>query len=143
MCLGLPQWRATRTQIEEPARHRKSGEQQSRLPQPRLTSTLAADSRVATALLVRFAHAWPGFAVILRGWATAQHSDTQHDLHACISIVPNRTASPVRFCPAQPCPAQPSPERAEERTDKGGNKICTTESRPAFDLSRLDARWGF
>jgi hypothetical protein len=69
MCLGLPQWRATRTQIEEPARHRQRASNNlkssasGRLPparcrrQPRLAATLDADSQVATALLVRFAHA--------------------------------------------------------------------------------------
>jgi hypothetical protein len=83
--------------------------------QPRLTSTLAADSRVATALLVRFAHAWPGFAVLSaclpvvgrrRSTAlrTALHSDTQHD---CMLAFPSYPIEPpARSISAQPSPAQ-------------------------------------
>lgn len=69
--------------------------------QPRLTATLDADSRVATALLVRFAHALLGLAVLFACLPlVGRHCTVTPNTAAyLIHVVPNRTTSPARSVP--------------------------------------------
>ncbi|KAL6910515.1 hypothetical protein GGI43DRAFT_390367 [Trichoderma evansii] len=121
MYVGLPQWRATRTQIVEPARHSQRASNNPQIlgkwppshcrRQPRLISTSDADLRVATALLVRFAHALLGPCCpvaclpLVGRQRSARHCTVTPNTAAdwtWLDILPNRTTSPAQFSPAQP-----------------------------------------
>lgn len=91
MCLGLPQWRATRTQIEEPARHQKKGEQQSpqvlgKWPSPAISLPPPASPHIDVGRRFAGGHSPTSsictcltricclFCVFARGWVAAQRS---------------------------------------------------------------------